>query len=210
MFLFETTEKNEPASKYWSFSLAVEHGFIDTNYPHDACIHPPATDWANPLQGDGDANLAAAPEEESTPGGEQATAVGVDLAVRFFSVLFFSANLFYSSSVCMFVVCVYSSMFTPKQTLSTAFFFFIPVPRVDDLSSLVLVLCGLVSLFPKSSTDRTPPPPRLMRDRRKAFPPFVPLVYTVPYTGDTRYHTPRTDFDSFITPQEDECPCRRL
>ncbi|CAB1102552.1 GH5 [Ectocarpus sp. CCAP 1310/34] len=58
-------EKNEPASKYWSFSMAVEHGFIDTDFPEDACIHPPATDWAEPLGTDGsgsggDANLAAA------------------------------------------------------------------------------------------------------------------------------------------------------
>lgn len=43
---FTHTEKHEPASKYWSFHLAVEHGFIDTNYPTDACLHPPATDWA--------------------------------------------------------------------------------------------------------------------------------------------------------------------
>lgn len=95
----KTTEKNEPASKYWSFSLAVDHGFIDTEYPHDACIHPPATDWAKPLQSDSGADLAAAPVEGAPSSGdktsvvEEATTTGVDLAVRFFFL--FSAAFFF-------------------------------------------------------------------------------------------------------------------
>lgn len=89
---FGPPEKNEAASKYWSFSLAVEHGFIDTDYPHDACIHPPTTDWAEPLVtdgdsggddgGDGSAELAAvveAPPEEQTGGGE-GSATGMDFS----------------------------------------------------------------------------------------------------------------------------------
>ncbi len=82
---FRTTEKNEAASKYWSFSLAVEHGFIDTEYPHDACIHPPTTDWAEPLITDSDnsADLAAvaeAPRAEQTGGGEGSAATGMDFS----------------------------------------------------------------------------------------------------------------------------------
>lgn len=41
-------ERTEPASKYWSFRLALQHGFIDTTYPDDACMHPPASDWRRP------------------------------------------------------------------------------------------------------------------------------------------------------------------
>ena len=78
-------EENEPASKYWSFSLAVEHGFIDTDYPHDACIHPPATDWDKPLVTDSDdegelAAVGGAPSAAGGGGGEAAG--GVNLAVR--------------------------------------------------------------------------------------------------------------------------------
>lgn len=83
-------EENEPASKYWSFSLAVEHGFIDTEYPHDACIHPPATDWDKPLVTDGDAadssdgdeaELAAVGAPSAAGGGGEVVA-GSNLAVR--------------------------------------------------------------------------------------------------------------------------------
>lgn len=101
-------EENEPASKYWSFSLAVEHGFIDTKYPHDACIHPPATDWAKPLvtdkdsDGDGDdsgdavdadaadgAELAAVgvPSAAGEASAEGDATAGVNLAVRFRSIV---------------------------------------------------------------------------------------------------------------------------
>lgn len=83
---YPDTEKNEPASKYWSFSMAVEHGFIDTDFPDDACIHPPATDWAEPLDTDGssggDATLAAGQAPAGVTArvdGNSAAAVGVSV-----------------------------------------------------------------------------------------------------------------------------------
>lgn len=69
--LEDHAEKHEPAAKYWSFHLAVEHGFIDTKYPTDACLHPPATDWAKGDLNESSTDLAA------TGGGEREE-VGLD------------------------------------------------------------------------------------------------------------------------------------
>ncbi|CAM9592783.1 unnamed protein product, partial [Scytosiphon promiscuus] len=59
--LEDQLEETEPAAKYWSFSLAVENGFIDTSYSPDACMHPPAANYMDPddHSGGGDADLAA-------------------------------------------------------------------------------------------------------------------------------------------------------
>ena len=42
---FHSLEKNEGAAKYWSFRLALDYGFIDTDFPDNFCIHPPTANW---------------------------------------------------------------------------------------------------------------------------------------------------------------------
>ncbi|CAM9169230.1 unnamed protein product [Discosporangium mesarthrocarpum] len=48
--LDDYAEKNEVSATYWSFHLAVKNGLIDTNYPEDACLHPPEEDYMKPLE----------------------------------------------------------------------------------------------------------------------------------------------------------------
>ncbi|CAM9161413.1 unnamed protein product, partial [Ascophyllum nodosum] len=43
--LEDQLEKNEGAAKYWSFRLALDYGFIDTDFPDNFCIHPPTANW---------------------------------------------------------------------------------------------------------------------------------------------------------------------
>lgn len=71
------TERSEPSSKYWSFRLAVEHGFIDTTYPGDACLHPPGTDWA---EGDtkGSSELAAVSNAQDQQGQQEDAPVSAE------------------------------------------------------------------------------------------------------------------------------------
>eukprot|EP00158_Paraphelidium_tribonemae_P000480 Partr_v1_DN22528_c0_g1_i2_m28228 putative Glucan 1,3-beta-glucosidase len=57
--LDEQAMKSDPSAAFWSFKLAVHKGYIDTRYPSDACMHPPAEDWAVPQ--------VALPEPEEQP-----------------------------------------------------------------------------------------------------------------------------------------------
>ncbi|CAN0509018.1 unnamed protein product, partial [Laminaria digitata] len=71
------SEKHEQASKYWSFRLAVDHGFIDTKFPSDACIHPPDVDWMEPITASASTSTSSSDEEDNSADKQEGSAADV-------------------------------------------------------------------------------------------------------------------------------------